>query len=163
MQEIEANAKNIATLTASLEEERRERGRIVASLRATIQRVRASGHAEDRLQQEVLHLTQQLAAEKRSKEDAERLAATAADDLAAARGELEEVQRLHEELQAAAAAAERRHAAETLKVRTWCLLKEGMRQEQKACHARLTGCPHAKHLLRVPDSHTGKIVTSGAM
>lgn len=53
-----------------LDEEKQQRSKIVKSLRGTIQRVRAAGHEEDRLQSELVQLTTQLVQEKRKREQA---------------------------------------------------------------------------------------------
>jgi DNA-binding protein H-NS len=53
-----------------LDEEKQQRGKIVESLRGTIQRVRAAGHEEDRLQNELVQLTTQLVQERRKREQA---------------------------------------------------------------------------------------------
>jgi uncharacterized protein YigA (DUF484 family) len=118
LQVLDGHVKEAAALAAMLQEERQERGRIVASLRATIQRVRASGHEEDRLQSEVMHLTGLLSAEKQKCEEVERVSDVTAGDLAEARTKYVELQKLHDELQVASGAAERRHAANLHRVRT---------------------------------------------
>lgn len=113
---LEGNAKEAAALTVMLADERQERSRIVQSLRSTIQRVRASGHEEDRLQAEVMHLTSLLATEKQKREECERAAAVMTDDLTATRLKLKEGQAMYDALQVSSSAAERSHGAEVYRV-----------------------------------------------
>jgi hypothetical protein len=117
LQVLEGHAKEAAALTVMLADERQERSRIVQSLRSTIQRVRASGHEEDRLQAEVMHLTGLLATEKQKREECERAAAVMSEDLTETRIKLKEIQEMHDALQVSSSAAERSHSAEVHRVR----------------------------------------------
>ena len=119
---IEQHSTAAAALSAALEEERRERGRIVESLKATISKVRASGHEEERLQAEVTHLAAQLAAERQQREEAERLGSVASSDLADARTRATELQRKCDDTVNEADAASRRHTADLHRVRICCFL-----------------------------------------
>lgn len=89
-----------------LEEEKQQRGKIVASLRGTIQRVRAAGHEEDRLQNELMQLTTQLVQERRKREQA-------ASDCTAAQQESQELS-----VQLAAANAQKLEAHQAVKHHT---------------------------------------------
>ena len=62
--------KELLAVQKMLDEEKQQRAKIVESLRGTIQRVRAAGHEEDRLQNELVQLTTQLVQEKRKREQA---------------------------------------------------------------------------------------------
>lgn len=60
--------KELLVVQRMLEEEKQQRGKIVASLKGTIQRVRAAGTEEDRLQSELMQLTTQVVQERRKQE-----------------------------------------------------------------------------------------------
>lgn len=100
-----------------LEDERRDRGRIVESLRSTIQRVRASGNEEDRLQSEVMHLTGLLSEQKQKKEEGDRVLAMMSADVEDTRARLKQAQALYDDLQINSRATERSLTADLSNVR----------------------------------------------